>query len=103
MIEDAVWFERIANALLAVCSGLALVLGAIWGKKRSAPAAEPGRMEIAGALIDGKQANALQASIEANTAAIKQSTEVTRRALDGMDDMQRDMRDLTREMVRNAR
>ena len=95
-MEDAVWFERIANALLAICSGLALLLGAIWGKKKAKPAEEPGRVEVAGALIDSKEAQSLRASIDANTAAIRNSTEV-------IEDAQRDMRDLTRELVRSAR
>lgn len=92
---DAAWFERISNGLLALCTGLAAILAVRSGRKKDEPE-EPGRMEIAGALIDSKEAASLRASIDANTAALKHSAEV-------IEDAQRDMRDLTRELVRNAR
>lgn len=110
MMENAVWFERIANALLAICSGLALVLGAIWGKKKSTPTTEPGRMEIAGALIDGKEAQALRASIDANTAALERNTTATERnvtatsqSVDKIDGASDEIRELRLEMRFNAR
>ncbi len=99
---DVLSFERIANGLLAICTGLAAILAVRSGRAKAANP-EPGRMEIAGALIDSREAAALRASLDANTAALDRNSIAATKSADAIEEVQRDLQDLTRELIRAKR
>ena len=97
-------FQDIAQTLGTIAAILFAAL--IEFRRRTRATAQPAggaNVEVAGALIDGKQAQAIVAAVIANTAAIERSSEATSRVVESMDEIRRDMADLTREIVRHSR
>jgi len=88
------WVERLSNSFLVIVTGLGIMVG--WRKARPKPEEPKQRLEVAGALIDGKDARALTTSIERNTAATENAAREISRATE-------QMRDLTTELIRSQR
>ncbi|WP_386681799.1 hypothetical protein [Loktanella sp. R86503] len=97
-MADATWFEGIAQGLLAILTGLSLVLGVVWGKGKANSKPEAGGLEVAGALVSDTQAKGIIAALHENTAAMNRNTEAALRVHDSADDLKLDMRDLRLEL-----
>lgn len=99
-MADATWFEGIAQGLLAILTGLSLVLGVIWGKGKANARPATGGLEVAGALVSDAQAKNIVAALIENTAAMNRSTD---RIINAADVLHDDLREVSRELIRSGR
>lgn len=69
--------ERVAQGIVGIIIGLGIFLGRISGR-RAKPEPEPKQVELAGAVIDNRKAQELQASIAVLAEALKENTQASR-------------------------
>lgn len=86
-------FEKIANAIVILVTGLTVGLGLRRGRKDGAAiAAAPAAVEVAGALVDSSSVRSLEAAVKEARVAIEDGTEEN---LNRRKSMERMMDDLT--------
>lgn len=95
--------EAIASGIaLTLFSFLALV-GKRAGQQEERQAKNGGRMEIAGALVDGRDARAIVEALERNTKALGHNSDMAHNAARAAADVSTEARRLADEIIRNGR
>lgn len=89
--------EKVATALISLTAFLMAVFGY---RNRKIATSTPVRtaIEVAGALVDGTQARAIIAALDANTAALGLNTQAARDAAKNAQDASEDIKDLGRDL-----
>lgn len=92
----------IANGLLIVIIGVLSWLGINRGRRsKEEEAAKPqSALQVAGALIDGRQADKIVEAINKNTDIITIKIKISEDLHDAVRELRTDIRELTREIVR---
>jgi hypothetical protein len=108
-------YEKIANAIVILVTGLAVGLGLRRGRRESGVAsAGPPSLEIAGALVDSSAVRSLESAVKEVKVAIEDGTEENlnyRKSLErGVEDMTEALDELTKgvaslkeEIIRSKR
>ena len=100
------WFQanlsEILNGFMLLVFGILAWVGKRFGST-AAPAHEGEPMELAGAVIDQKQAEAIVVVVSANTEALKEQTVRMNRAAEAIGDLEDEVRNLRQEIFAQRR
>ena len=104
-MEELLQADKLANAIAGAVTAL-IIAGSLlkgWMKAGREKGTGPNGgeiVELAGALIDGKDARALTHALDRNTAALKRCGDATERSADRLEDATREVQRMTVELAR---
>jgi hypothetical protein len=104
-VDELLQADKLANAIAGAVTAL-IIAGSLlkgWMKAGKEKGIGPNGgevVELAGALIDGKDARALTHALDRNTAELKRCGDATEKSADRVEDATREIRRMTDEMIR---
>ena len=107
-MDELLQADKLANAIAGAITAL-IIAGSLlkgWMKAGKEKGHGPGGgevVELAGALIDGKDARALTSALDRNTAALNRCGDATERSADRVQDATREIQRMTIELARGQR
>ena len=92
-----------ANGVLFIIGAVIAALGGLFGLKQKRKDAGGEPLELAGAVIDQKQAETIFTTVGANTEALEQNTAALKRTAEALGDLEDEVRNLRQEIIVSRR